>query len=276
MLNGLSAANYFGNCDETMKLLAIDVGNTNLVFGVFNNDRLEVSWRLSTVPSRTADELWMLVSRLLTERKIKHGTVDGVIMSSVVPELTSTMSEMVSHGFNRSVVVVDETKVGIPVLCKNPGEVGADRLVNAVGALDLFGSRVGPIVVIDFGTATTFDVISKRGEYQGGVICPGIEISADALFERAARLPRVVAEKPLSIIGQTTIESMQSGLFFGYLAMVEGIIGRLAAEFSESNKPLCVATGGLAQSIAVETNTIDEVCPNLTLHGLRLVWTKNQ
>ena len=259
-----------------MKLLAIDVGNTNLVFGIFTDDRLDVSWRLSTVPTRTADELWVLVSRLLAERKIEQKMVDGVIMSSVVPELTNTMSEMVSHAFDRSVVGVDETKVGMPVLCKSPGEVGADRLVNAVGALDLFGSRVSPMVVVDFGTATTFDVISKRGEYQGGVICPGIEISADALFERAARLPRVVVEKPSSIIGKTTIESMQSGLFFGYLAMVEGIIVRLAEECSESKKPLCVATGGLARLIAGETDAIDEVCPDLTLHGLRLVWEKNQ
>ena len=259
-----------------MTLLAIDVGNTNLVFGVFDDDTLHVSWRLTTLPDRTADELWVLVSRLFAERGVEPSDIDGVVVSSVVPALTQTVSEMVAHGLGTAVLVVDAQNAGLPIRYDNPAEVGADRLVNGVAALRLFGQPSRPIVVVDFGTATTFDAISADGEYLGGVICPGVEISADALFDRAARLPRVEVRKPASLIGRTTVASMQSGLFYGYVAMVEGIVRRLREELRADGTALCVATGGLADAIASETDLIDEVCPDLTLAGLRFVWGRNQ
>lgn len=259
-----------------MSLLTIDVGNTNLVFGVFDGGTLSVSWRLTTLPERTADELWVLVGQLFAERGVNCSAIDGVVLSSVVPALTQTVSEMVAHGLGTGVMVIDQENAGLPIRCENPAEVGADRLVNAVAALRLFGKSQRPIVVVDFGTATTFDAISAAGEYQGGVICPGVEISADALFHRAARLPRVEVRKPVSVIGRTTVASMQSGLFYGYVAMVEGIVLRLRKELRADGEVLCVATGGLADAIASETNSIDEVYPDLTLTGLRFVWERNQ
>ena len=257
-------------------LLAIDIGNTNLVFGVFDGESLQESWRLATLPDRTADELWVLVSTLFAERGIRRERIDGVVMSSVVPALTQTVIEMVSHGLDRPVVSVDAANAGLSIRYENPAEVGADRLVNGVAALRLYGQPARPVIVVDFGTATTFDAISARGEYRGGVICPGVEISADALFQRAARLPRVEVRKPPHIIGRTTVASMQSGLFYGYVAMVEGIVRRLRHELNGDSEAVCVATGGLAAAIAAETTLIDEVHPDLTLAGLRFVWERIQ
>ena len=259
-----------------MSLLTIDVGNTNLVFGVFDNGALSVSCRLTTLPDQTADELWVLVDRLFTERGVNSSAINGVVLSSVVPSLTHTVSEMVANGLGIEVMVVDSENVGLQIRCENPAEVGADRLANAVAALSLFEKPQRPIIVVDFGTATTFDAISASGEFQGGVICPGVEISADALFHRAARLPRVEVCKPTSVIGRTTVASMQSGLFYGYVAMVEGIMLRLRDELRVDGEVLCVATGGLADTIASETNIFNEVCPDLTLVGLRFVWERNQ
>ena len=258
-----------------MSLLAIDVGNTNIVFGIFDGDALRVSWRLTTLSGRTVDELWVMVSRLIAERGVQPDDIDGVVLSSVVPPLTTTVSEMVKVGFNKTVLVVDAGNAGLPIRYENPMEVGADRLVNGVAALELYGQPPRPMVVVDFGTATTFDVISSSGEYCGGVICPGVDISAEALFNRAARLPMVAVRKPEALIGRTTVSSMQSGLFYGYVAMVEGILDRLRRELQTDQGLWCVATGGLASAVASETTRIDKVCDELTLIGLRCVWEYN-
>ena len=256
-------------------LLAIDIGNTNIVLGIFDGETLVVSWRLTTLNDRTADETWVLVSRLLSTGGIDTVQIDGVILSSVVPSLTQTVADMVSRGLGRTPLHVDADNAGLPVRYENPAEVGADRLVNGVAALELYGESARPLVVVDFGTATTFDAISATREYLGGVICPGVEISADALFQRAARLPRVEVRKPHELIGRTTEASMQSGLFFGYVAMVEGIVQRLRGVLQEDGRAVCVATGGLADAITAETDVIDHVDHDLTLTGLRLVWERN-
>ena len=259
-------------------LLAIDVGNTNIVLGVFEGATLTESWRVATLRERTADELGILVRDLFQTRGLDPSAIGGVIMASAVPPLTGTMSDMIARYFDRDVTIVDPTgDTGMPVRYDRPGEVGADRLVNGIAAYERFG-RAGqqPIIIVDFGTATTFDAISARGEYLGGVICPGVEISADALFQRAARLPRVEVRKPLHLIGRTTVESMQAGLFYGYVAMVEGIVARLRRELEAPGGPLavCVGTGGMASVVAAETAVIESVEPELTLHGLRIVWER--
>ena len=260
-------------------LLAIDVGNTNIVFGLFDDNVLTESWRLATLRDRTADEFQVLVSRLLEERRIDASQIQGVIIASVVPPLTDTVKEMALRCFGENIVTVDsEISTGMPILYDNPDEVGADRVVNGVAAFQLYGKEHGrPVIVIDFGTATTFDAISASGEYLGGLICPGVEISVDALFQRAARLPRVETKKPPQVIGRTTIGSMQSGLFYGYVAMVEGIVARIQRELepTSNHAVICVATGGMAKVIAPETPAIQHVNPNLTLEGLRLVWNRN-
>lgn len=259
-------------------LLAIDIGNTNIVCGVFEGERLTVSWRLATLHDRTSDELWVLVSRLFAERGVDPRRIDGVVMASVVPTLTHAVSEMVTRELDRPVLNVDAENAGLPIRYERPAEVGADRLVNGVAAWRLYGEPARPIIVVDFGTATTFDALSADGTYQGGVICPGVEISADALYQRAARLPRVDVRKPDALIGRTTVGSIQSGIFFGYVAMVEGIVARLRSVLGapDGGACLCVATGGLADAIAAETDVIDVVRGDLTLAGLRLVWERNR
>jgi len=257
-------------------LLAIDVGNTNIVFGVFDGDTLDHRWRLATLHDRTADELRVLVSRLFAEHDLDMRRVTGAVLSSVVPPLTATLTEMVDRGFGRDCLVVDATNVGLPVLYQPAEDVGADRLVNGVAALEQYGRGDHAIVVVDFGTATTFDVISAAGEYVGGVICPGVEISADALFQRAARLPRVDVRRPSAVIGTSTVASIRSGLFFGYVAMVEGLVGRMRKQLDIGQRTVSVATGGLADTIAAETDAIDHVSPDLTLQGLCLVWRRNK
>jgi type III pantothenate kinase len=257
-------------------LLAIDVGNTNIVLGVFDADRLTHSWRLQTLRERTADEIGILVTHLFAQRGVDQANVDGIILSSVVPPLTGTMEEMSERYFGRTPLTVDPTtNVGMPIVYTPPSDVGADRVVNAVAAYEMFGraSKL-PVIAVDFGTATTFDVISAEGEYIGGVICPGIGISADALFQRAARLPRVEVRKPPSIIGQTTVTSMQAGLFFGYVSMVDGIVQRIRAELPSGDRATCIATGGMAGVLANETAAIQRVEPDLTLQGLRLIWQR--
>ena len=257
-------------------LLAIDVGNTNVVFGLFAGASLERRWRLETRPDRTADELWVLVSRLFAEHDVDPSAIDGVVMSSVVPGLTRAVSDMIGRGLGRDVLRVDADNAPLPIGYDNPAEVGADRLVNGVAAVKLYGDGSRPIVVVDFGTATTFDVISAAGEYLGGVICPGVQISADALHTRAAQLPRVEVRKPPAVVGRSTVTSMQSGLFYGYVSMVEGIVRRLRAEIAGGARLLCIGTGGLAADIAAETCLIDRVYPDLTLAGLRFVWERLQ
>ncbi|HXW07718.1 MAG TPA: type III pantothenate kinase [Vicinamibacterales bacterium] len=257
-------------------LLAIDIGNTNIVLGVFQGTKLHRSWRLQTLRERTSDELGILVLQLFEQSTLDPRGVGGIILSSVVPPLTRPMEEMARQYFGREPMTVDPARnAGMPVLYTPASDVGADRVVNAVAAYELYGREAGiPLIVVDFGTATTFDAISAAGEYVGGVICPGIGISADALFQRAARLPRVEVRKPAAIIGQTTVTSMQAGLFFGYVAMVEGIVHRMRAELPSGERARCVATGGMADVLAGETPAIERVEPDLTLLGLRLIWER--
>jgi type III pantothenate kinase len=256
-------------------LLAIDVGNTNIVLGVFDNGRLIHSWRLQTLRERTSDELGLLVDGLFAHRGLSPSQVTGVILGSVVPPLTATVWAMVKRYFDRDPLIVDPRKAGMPILYDNPDEVGADRILNAIAAYEMFGRDARrPLVVCDFGTATTLDAVTAKGEYLGGAICPGVTISADALFQRAARLPRVDVSKPPTVIGRTTVGAMQSGLFYGYVGMVEGLMRRMSAELG--GNALCVATGGLAVTIASEIPAIEQVDIDLTLRGLRMVWERNQ
>jgi type III pantothenate kinase len=258
-------------------LLAIDVGNTNIVLGVFDESRLTESWRLVTMRERTSDELGILITHLFERSRIDLARVKGIILSSVVPPLTRTLEEMCERYFGKRPFTVDpSSNTGMPVLYQPASDVGADRVVNGIAAYETFGrATTTPVIVVDFGTATTFDAISRHGEYLGGVICPGIAISADALFQRAARLPRVDVRKPPAVIGQTTVTSMQSGLFFGYVAMVDGIVTRIRAELEDGSRATCVATGGMADVLAGETTTIQHVEPDLTLQGLRLIWQRH-
>ena len=259
-------------------LLAIDVGNTNIVLGVFRDADWELlhSWRLTTLRERTADELGILVTSLCAHHRIAPADITGIAMASVVPPLTGTMTLMVTNYFGRAPLNVEPAvNGGMPILYDNPSEVGADRVVNGIAAYEQYGRADGrAVIIVDFGTATTFDAISARGEYLGGVICPGPQISADALFQRAARLPRIDVRKPDRVIGRTTVGSMQSGLFWGYVDMVEGLVRRIRAELG--GNPVVVATGGLAVLVSPETQMIDHVDPELTLHGLRIVWQRNQ
>jgi type III pantothenate kinase len=260
-------------------LLAIDVGNSNIVMGVFDGTRLIQSWRLQTVRERTSDELGLLVDGLFAHSRIDRVKIRGVILGSVVPPLTGTVRQMVERYFGVAALIVEPgVNTGMPILYKNPAEVGADRIVNAVAAYEKYGKAPAgagrPMIVVDFGTATTLDAVSAKGEYLGGAICPGVQISADALFQRAARLPRIDVRKPASVVGQTTVGAMESGLFYGYVGMVEGLVRRMSDELG--GHALCIATGGLADVIAPETSLIEHVDGDLTLDGLRIVWERNQ
>jgi len=256
-------------------LLAIDVGNTNIVLGVFDGERLTESWRLGTIRGRTADDIGIWVSQLFQHRAIDVGRMEGIVLASVVPPLTGTMMTMAQRYFGITPMNVDHTTdIGLSIKYKHPAEIGADRLVNAVAAYERFGrEREVPLIVVDFGTATTLDAVSARGEYLGGVICPGVQISADALFQRAARLPRVDVRKPCEVIGLTTVSAMESGLYYGYVGLVDGLVRRMKTELGQH--AICVATGGLASVIAPEVDLIEHVDPDLTLQGLRMIWERN-
>jgi type III pantothenate kinase len=256
-------------------LLAIDVGNTNTVLGLYQSDVLVDHWRISTNAQRTADELGVLLNQLFAVRgPIVPGQdeISSAILSSVVPPLTETLVQMVKRYFNvRCRVVGPGLKTGMPILYDNPREVGADRIVNAVAAYERY--RTG-LVIVDFGTATTFDVVTPKGEYLGGSICPGIGISSKALFLHAARLPRVEFRRPKQVIGRNTVASMQSGLVFGYVGLVDGLVSRMREE--AGFECTVVATGGLAPLIAKESDTIEHVDQMLTLEGLRLLDLRNR
>jgi type III pantothenate kinase len=257
-------------------LLAIDVGNTNIVLGVFDGATLAHSWRLQTVRERTLDELGLLVEGLFAHGGLTLSAITGIVLGSVVPPVTGTMHGMIERYFALRPLVVDPvSNTGMPIRYENPAEVGADRIVNAIAAYETFGRHEHvPLIVCDFGTATTLDAVSGAGEYLGGAICPGVNISADALFQRAARLPRIDVRKPAQVVGRTTVEAMESGLFWGYVGMVEGLVRRMRDELG--GRAVCVATGGLAAVIAPETDLIQHVDIDLTLHGLRIVWERNQ
>jgi len=253
-------------------LLALDVGNTNTVVGVFEGQTLLRHWRLSTRREGTRDEYAMLIKGLFDFAGLDFQRVSAVIISSVVPPLQGPLEEMVRQYFGVEPMVVGPgIKTGMPILYESPRDVGADRIVNAVAAFEAYG---GPCIVVDFGTATTFDAISARGEYIGGAICPGIGISAEALFQHAAKLPRVDVTQPKAIIGKNTVGSMQAGLFYGYLSLVEGVVARMRAELG--GRATVIATGGLAQLLLAESAAVDHVDPLLTLAGLRILFERNQ
>lgn len=257
-------------------LLVLDIGNTNVTIGVFDGDHLAHSWRLAALRERTADELGIFLVKLFEQAKLPIEAVHGIAIASVVPPLTRPMEEMCERYFGQTALIVDASNAGIPVRYTPAGDVGADRLVDAVAAWEKFGRPKGvPLIVVDFGTATTFNAISAQGEYLGGIICPGINISAEALFQRAARLPRVDVRKPPSVIGQTTVGAMQSGLFFGYVEMVDGLVRRMRAELQAGEKAIVIATGGLADVLSSDSATIQHVDANLTLDGLRLIWARS-
>jgi len=257
-------------------LLAIDVGNSNIVLGVFDGESLIHSWRLQTLRERTSDELGLLVDGLFAHSGVDRSRVRGIVIGSVVPPLTGTTRSMAERYFGVPSLIVDPAgNTGMPILYENPAEVGADRIVNGIAAYERFGRGSNhPLIVVDFGTATTLDAITRQGEYLGGAICPGVQISADALFQRAARLPRIDVRKPARVVGRTTVGAMESGLFYGYVGMVEGLVRRMNDELS--GDALCIATGGLATVIAPEVPAIQHVDADLTLHGLRIVWERNR
>jgi type III pantothenate kinase len=252
-------------------LLVIDVGNTNVSYGVFSGAQLLHHVRSESARARTADEYAVLVRQLLALRGVAHTEIKSAVLASVVPTLTDTMVELVRRGFGLDPLVVGPgIKTAMPILYENPREVGADRIVNAVAAFDW---AKGGVIVVDFGTATTFDCVSPKGEYLGGVITPGVQISAEALFARAARLHRVELALPSKVVGRNTEQSMQSGIVYGYAAMVDGLCQRLRRELAFPCR--VVATGGLARLIAPQTEMIDHVDDELTLTGLRLIYERN-
>jgi type III pantothenate kinase len=257
-------------------LLAIDVGNTNIVLGVFDGAKLVHSWRLLTLRERTADEVGLMAVGLFAHEKLPLESVTAIVMGSVVPTLTPIMRSMTQRYFECDPLIVNPaTNAGMPILYKNPEEVGADRIANSIAAYETYGRvQKVPLIIADLGTATTFDAVTANGEYLGGVICPGPQISAEALFQRAARLPRVDVRKPQAVIGQTTVGAIESGLFYGYLGMVEAIVRRMTEALG--GRASCVATGGLAPLIVPETDLFVATDLDITLDGLRIVWERNQ
>ncbi|MEI6044257.1 MAG: type III pantothenate kinase [Chloroflexota bacterium] len=261
-------------------LLAIDVGNTNVVIGILEGEEVKASWRIQTERRRMPDEWALMVLGLLEHAGLKGSDVTATIISSVVPSLTTALREMAERYFKHTVLLVEPgIKTGIAIRYENPREVGADRIVNAVAAFHYYG---GPAIVIDFGTATTFDALSGNGEYLGGAIAPGINIAAEALFQVASRLFRVELIAPKQAIGRTTMTSMQSGIIFGYIGLVEGLVRRFREELGQTHPPepkiKVIATGGLAEVVSQEGSNglIDVIDQDLTLQGLRLIYELNE
>ena len=253
-------------------LLAIDVGNSNITLGLYDGPEQLRSWRVETVATRTADEYGLTFERLLCGAQTDLEAIDGVIVASVVPALTPVMQQLTGNILNlKAKVVGPGLKTGMPVRYDPPKDVGADRIVNGVAA---FARYQGACIVVDFGTATTFDSITAKGEYAGGAIAPGIRISMEALFHRAAKLPKVDVARPPTVVGKNTVASMQSGIFYGYVGLVDGLVRRMVAEMG-ADPVHVVATGGLAAAIAETSETIQDVDEDLTLEGLRLIHALN-
>jgi type III pantothenate kinase len=257
-------------------ILVLDVGNTNIVLGIYEEKKLLVEWRLSTDYKRTSDEYAIQVSQLFNQSEIDMKDIEGVIISSVVPNIMYSLEHMIRKYFNTTPIIVGPgVKTGINIKYDNPKEVGADRIVNAVSAFEMYKK---PLIIIDFGTATTFCAIAKNGDYLGGTICPGIKISSEALFERAAKLPRVELIKPETVICKNTVASMQAGIIYGYIGQVDYIVNIMKQEMMAKGEEdiVVIATGGLAKLIAKDSSTIDKVEPFLTLEGLRIIYQKNK
>src|SRR5215210_1111241 len=252
-------------------LLVVDVGNTQTHFGAYDEARLVEHWRFATVRTSTSDELGAVLRSLLELRGLSFADIDASIVSSTVPQLRPEWTAMAARYLGHEMPVVGPgVRTGMPIRIDNPRELGADRLVNAVAAYERVG---GPVVVVDLGTALTFDVVSASGEYLGGIIAPGVEISMEALTQRAAALPKIELGRPRSLIGKTTIDAIRAGAVYGFAGMVDGILGRLRAELGEEMR--AVATGGLAHAIVPFCESIDDVDDLLTLTGLRLIWERN-
>jgi type III pantothenate kinase len=255
-----------------MSLFCVDIGNTNVVMGLYEGGTLVTHWRIATDHQKMADEYAMLILDLFERAGQEPGAVEGVVVASVVPPLAGIFDKLSQRYFDRAPLIVDTgVHTGVRICLDSPSEVGADRVVNAVAAFRHYG---GPACVVDLGTATTFDLISAEGDYLGGAIAPGIGIAAEALFQRTAKLPRIDLVRPPSVIGKNTVHAMQSGLLFGYVGLVEALVARFRSELGPEMK--VIATGGLASLIAAETQAIDAVEPWLTLEGLRLIWEMNR
>lgn len=257
-------------------ILLVDVGNTNIVIGIYDENKYIASWRLSTDTKKTSDEYSIQLMQLFTQNELDPKQVKGIIISSVVPNIMHSLENMVRKSFDIEPIVVGPgIKTGINIKYDNPKEVGADRIVNAVAANELYNKD---LIIIDFGTATTYCALTKDGNYLGGCISPGIKIASDALFERAAKLPRIELEVPKNIICKNTITSMQAGILYGYIGQVEYIVKKTKEEMRSLGleEPFVIATGGLANTIARHTDVIDEVRGDLTLEGLRIIYEKNK
>lgn len=253
-------------------IFVLDVGNTNTVLGVYDEDHLKYHWRIETNRHKTEDEYGMIIKLLLEHEGLSFHEFNGIIISSVVPPIMFSLERMCQKYFHiKPLVVGPGMKTGLNIKYENPREVGADRIVNAVAGIQEYG---GPLIIVDFGTATTYCYINEEKQYMGGAIAPGINISTEALYSKAAKLPRIEIARPEDIIGKNTVAAMQAGILFGYVGQVEGIVGRMKAQ--STKEPKVIATGGLANLIANESNVIDIVDPFLTLKGLQLIYKRNK
>lgn len=253
-------------------IFVLDVGNTNIVLGVYDGDELKYHWRIGTNRQKTEDEYGMIIKQLFAHEGLSTTEIDGIIISSVVPPIMYALESMCKKYFSITPMVIGPgIKTGLNIKYDNPKEVGADRIVNAVAAIDLYG---GPLVIVDFGTATTYCYINEEKQYMGGAIAPGIGISTEALYTRASKLPRIEIVKPKNIIGKNTVSAMQAGILYGYVGQVDGIVSRMKEQ--ANGNPKVIATGGLAPLIANESKMIDVVEPFLTLKGLKMIYLKNK